>query len=395
MTTDPVNVTAQRQPAGPQSADSPSRQTDAPERHPEIPTLTLRALLLLASIYALWSASAFLIPVTVALLLFLVLWPVLRLLVRMRIPQSIASALIVAVLVSGFAAGFYTLSGPAAHWVSELPTIIDTVQLRLKGPVTQMQAARDKVEEAIASESGGPQEKRAAKPAANKRTRPKENKSQPSPIGLVDIVTSVISSLGSFGGSLVIIFSMLYFMLANGDQYREKIVRVLPTLHDKKRALGIIRRIQQDLAHYLLLITIINLVLGCFIGLGLYLVDMPNPMLWGAMAAALNFVPYIGALLGQIIVGIVGLVAFPDPVDAWQPVAVYLALSVIEGQFVTPSILGRRLTINPLIVFLAVLFWGWIWGIVGALLAVPLLACFKTICDSVERLHPVGEFLER
>jgi predicted PurR-regulated permease PerM len=391
MTADPVNVTAQRQPDGPQSADSPSEQPDVPERHREIPTFTLRALLLLASIYALWGASAFLIPITVSLLLFLVLWPVLRLLVRMRIPQSIASALIVAVLVSGFAAGFYTLSGPAAHWVSELPTIIDTVHLRLKGPVRQMQAAKDKVEEAISSEIGTPQEKKAA----NKRTTPKENKSQPAPIGLIDILTAVISSLGSFGGSLVIIFAMLYFMLANGDQYREKIVSVLPTLHDKKRAVAIIRRIQQNLAHYLLFITIINLVLGCFIGLGLYLVDMPNPMLWGAMAAALNFVPYIGALLGQIIVGIVGLVAFPDPVDAWQPVAVYLALSVIEGQFVTPSILGRRLTINPLIVFLAVLFWGWIWGIVGALLAVPLLACFKTICDSVERLHPVGEFLER
>jgi predicted PurR-regulated permease PerM len=391
MTADPVNVTAQRQPDGPQSADSPSEQPDVPERHREIPTFTLRALLLLASIYALWGASAFLIPITVSLLLFLVLWPVLRLLVRMRIPQSIASALIVAVLVSGFAAGFYTLSGPAAHWVSELPTIIDTVHLRLKGPVRQMQAAKDKVEEAISSEIGTPQEKKAA----NKRTTPKENKSQPAPIGLIDILTAVISSLGSFGGSLVIIFAMLYFMLANGDQYREKIVSVLPTLHDKKRAVAIIRRIQQNLAHYLLFITIINLVLGCFIGLGLYLVDMPNPMLWGAMATALNFVPYIGALLGQIIVGIVGLVAFPEPLDAWQPVAVYLGLSVIEGQFVTPSILGRRLTINPLIVFLAVLFWGWIWGIVGALLAVPLLACFKAVCDAIDRLRPISEFLER
>jgi predicted PurR-regulated permease PerM len=326
-------------------------------------------------------------------MLFLVLWPVLRLLIRLRIPEPVASAIIVAGLVCAFAAGFYTLSGPAAHWISELPTIIHKVEVRFKKPVQQMQAAKEKVEDAINPEGSKPRAK-AAKPL-NKPAASNESKNRNPAIAFVDIVTTVISSLGSFGGALAIIFAMLYFLLANGDQYREKIVKVLPTLHDKKRAVAIIRRIQQDVAHYLLSITVINGVLGCLIGLGLYLVDMPNPMLWGVMAAALNFVPYIGALLGEIIIGIVGLVTFADPVDAWNPVAVYLTLSAIEGQFVTPSVLGHRLTINPLIVFLAVLFWGWLWGIVGALLAVPLLACFKTVCDSVDRLHPVSEFLER
>jgi predicted PurR-regulated permease PerM len=359
-------------------------------------------LFVLACLYTLYFAAEILMPVALAWVLFLILWPVLRLLARLRIPEPVGAGIIVLSLVSIFVMGFYFLSGPAAQWISELPQTINTIQDKFKGPVEELQKAKEKVENAIKDTKDNKQQTplSVATEVPNDANAPppeqkKGDQDRSMSIGLLDIITTVVASLGSVGGTLIVIFAMLFFLLAAGDLYYEKMVRVLPTLRDKKRAVTIIRRIHHDVATYLLSVTIINGVLGCAIGLGLYLVGMPNAVLWGVMAAALNFIPYLGAFVGEVIVGIVGLAVFAEPMDALKPVAVYLLINTLEGQFITPSILGRSLTINPLIVFLSVLFWGWLWGIVGALLAVPLLACFKVICDAIDRLRPLSEFLGR
>jgi predicted PurR-regulated permease PerM len=188
---------------------------------------------------------------------------------------------------------------------------------------------------------------------------------------------------------------LLYFLLAAGDGYHEKIVKVLPTFRDKKRAVILIRRVHQDVATYLLTVTMINCGLGVAIGAAMFFAGLPNSVLWGVLAALLNFIPYFGPLVGQVIVGLVGLTVFDNPIDALIPVGLYFVINLCEGYIVTPTVLGRRLTMNPMMVFLAVLVWGWLWGIPGALLAVPLLACFNVICASSERLQPLSEFLGR
>ncbi|MDP9292351.1 MAG: AI-2E family transporter, partial [Verrucomicrobiota bacterium] len=129
------------------------------------------------------------------------------------------------------------------------------------------------------------------------------------------------------------------------------------------------------------------------VGTAVYFLGLPNPILWGTMAAALNFVPYLGALTGIIAMTLGAVLSFDSLAWALVFPATYLAIATLEGNFITPFILGKSLTINPIMIFIGLMFWGWMWGIAGALLAVPILATFKIFCDHIEPLAPVGEFL--
>jgi predicted PurR-regulated permease PerM len=191
----------------------------------------------------------------------------------------------------------------------------------------------------------------------------------------------------------VIIFVLLYFLLATGTILRENIILALPTLRDKKQALQVTSDVQHGVSDYLLTVILINLGLGVAIGVAMYVIGLPNPALWGAMAVLFNFIPYLGAIAGSLIVTIVGLVTYAMPVEALLAPAIYIAINSLEAYLITPAILSRRLTINPIAVFLSVIFWGWIWGVAGALMAVPILASIKVICDATDRLAPVSQFL--
>jgi len=155
-----------------------------------------------------------------------------------------------------------------------------------------------------------------------------------------------------------------------------------------------VREMEDDVSFYLLTISLINAGLGIAIGTAMYLLGMPNAVLWGVMAALFNFVPYLGALVGAGVVGLVALLTVEQPLAALLPPLVYLTLTSIEGYLVTPAMLARRLTLNPIAVFLSLILWTWVWGIGGALLAVPLLATFKICCDHIEPLKPIGTMLE-
>jgi predicted PurR-regulated permease PerM len=139
----------------------------------------------------------------------------------------------------------------------------------------------------------------------------------------------------------------------------------------------------------------VNVGFGIAVGSGLWLVGMPNPILWGILAGVLNYVPYLGGLVGYIIVGFVALTVFDTTGRALMAPGVYFLLNIIEGNIITPAILGRELTLNPVMIFAWLIFWGWIWGIPGALLAIPLLTMTKIIADNIEILTPLGSFLGR
>ena len=186
---------------------------------------------------------------------------------------------------------------------------------------------------------------------------------------------------------------LLLFLLASGDMFYEKLVRVLPTLTDRKRGLRIAYDIEREVSRYLLTITIINFALGAVIGAGLFVLGMPNPILWGLIAALLNFVPYIGAITGMAVVSVVAMVSFPTLGHALLAPAFYMFCSAIEGQFITPALVGRRLQINAIAVFLAIVFWGWIWGVIGVFVAVPMLIVVKVFCRHIESLSGLDEFL--
>ena len=357
---------------------------DLPEnRHEPVHVITLDITLkagligmfLLMVTAALYFGRDFLLPVSLAFLFALVLSPVVRTLKRQGIPEWMTAILLVIALGSGIAGGIYYLSGPISEWIDDAPTIGREVRSKfaeLREPVEAVAEATEQVEEA--TEAGDPDAQRVVL-------------SEPG------LLSRAASGAPEVAAQIGVTLVLLLFLLSSGDMFYEKLVKTLPTLSDRKLGVRIARTVEREVSRYLFTITLINAGLGVAIGTGMFLIGMPSPVLWGVVATFLNFIPYIGALIGVTIVALIGVITYDTIWMALVPPLVYLSLTMIEGQIVTPLILGRRLEMNPVAIFLAIAFWGWLWGIVGALMAVPLLLIVKVFADHVEGLGALGEFL--
>jgi predicted PurR-regulated permease PerM len=168
--------------------------------------------------------------------------------------------------------------------------------------------------------------------------------------------------------------------------------KVLPRLREKKEAVDIIREIESQISRYLGTVVLINLCEGTAVAMAMWLVGMPNPVLWGVLAGVANFVPYLGALSTATVLGVVGLLTFDSLGRAFLPVACYVTINFIEGNFISPMIVGKALTLNAGSVFMALMLWGFLWGIPGFLLAVPILMTVTILCSRVPALAPISEF---
>jgi predicted PurR-regulated permease PerM len=188
---------------------------------------------------------------------------------------------------------------------------------------------------------------------------------------------------------------LLYFLLAVGDLFLQKLIKVLPQFGDKKKAVAIARETEASISRYLFTLALVNVGLGLAVALVMLLIGMPNALLWGALAGLAEFVPYFGATIMLGMLTLAGLVTFPTLGHALLAPGAYLAVNLIQSQLVSPFVLGRRLTLNPVAILVGLVFWWWIWGVGGAFIAVPLLATFKIFCDHIESLAPIGEFLGR
>jgi len=186
---------------------------------------------------------------------------------------------------------------------------------------------------------------------------------------------------------------LLYLLLASGDLFLQKLVRVMPTFRDKKRAVEISHEVQQNISNYLFSVSLINVGLGAIVSGGLYFMGVPNAAMWGMLAALLNFVPYFGPVAGVILLSIVGLLTFDTLWQGLLPPAWYLLLHLLEANLITPVLLGRRFTLNPVVIFVSLIFWTWLWGVPGALLSVPILVSIKVVCDRIPALSSVSELL--
>lgn len=373
--------------------DPPPRpgEDDAPRRQPDLHELllllqgrsryhgvALTALLILGLLFSLKAAASFFLPVVLAFLLSFVLAPVVRGMARLRLPLGLGAALVVLGLLGTLGAGLYWLSNPAADWIENAPRNLRRVERKLgliKKQVETVSRATQEVEKITQMDDGGGVQEVAVR--------------QPS------LADTLVGGARDLVVGAVVMFILLYFLLASGDLFLRKLVRVLPRLTDRKKAVTIARKMESRISTYLFTISLINLGLGAAEAAAMWALGLPNPLLWGAMATLLNFIPYLGAMVGTAVVALVSLVTFDELGTALAPPLVYLAVTAFEGYVVTPTILGRRLTLNPVVVFVALIFWGWMWGIAGALLAVPMLATFKIFCDQIEPLTPLGEFLGR
>ncbi|MEJ2539155.1 MAG: AI-2E family transporter, partial [Gemmatimonadota bacterium] len=274
----------------------------------------------------------------------------------------------------------YRVWGPAMEWVQRAPSTLAEAEDKVRSirePVEAIQEAGEQVE-ALARGDG-----------AQRTPESQEDDGEPG------FGTALLQNARDLliRGSVSIF--LLYFLLALDDLFLRKLAGVLPRMSQRRKAVLIARATERDLSHYVLVRTATNVGLGVGVGLATWLLGMPNPILWGIMAALLNYIPYVGGLVGYVIVGFVALTTFDTMGRALLVPAVYLVLNIIESNVVTPAILGRELTLNPVMIFTWLIFWGWIWGIPGALLAIPLLAMAKIVADNIETLAPLGAFLGR
>jgi predicted PurR-regulated permease PerM len=338
----------------------------------------LTGLLILASCYTLSAARDYFLPIFLALIAYFILSPLVRLLHRrLRLPPALGGAAVLLLLIGVTVFGFSRLADPASEWMAKAPRSLRTLERKLgqlRKPVQQVSQAAEEVENLARMDRG-------------------------------NSVQEVEIKAKSLGGTLVIgtqrlvvgtavVVVLLYFFLVYGDRFLLELVRLTP-LGRHRQAELVLSETEHQVSIYLATVTLINLALGGAVAVALYFLQVPNPVLWGVLAAVLNFVPYFGALVGVVIVGLMSALTFDTLAVAAVPPAVYFGLTSLEGSFITPMFLGRRFSLNPVVIVLWLLLWGWMWGIAGALLATPLLTVLRILCDHVESMAPLSELLDR
>lgn len=349
----------------------------------------LGGLFLLAVLAACWVAKEIVLPIVLAFVLKLLLQPAQRVLERVRVPRALSALLLIGVLFGVVVGSGTILSGPATHWATTLPEGLPRLQERLgflRQPIAATQRFLEHAEGYVTNNGSAPAESGGQAP-----TKPAAG---PAPAFGSQFLESLFVSTGAFVGGLFTTVLILFFLLMSGDVFLRRLVEILPRLSDKMAAVEISQRVEHDISAYLITITIMNTLVGVATGLAMWACGMADPVLWGAVAFFLNYVPILGPAIGVVTFLFAGLLGLDGGLLPFLPAVLYLAIHLVEGETVTPMLLARRFTLNPVLVILSLIFWHWMWGVPGAVLAVPMLAILKIICDGIRPLAAFGHFLE-
>ena len=367
-------------PAEPIPAEALAAGDAAPAPVPR-PRASIAASVLatLAVGYTLWAAQDLILPVLLAMFFALVGNPIIRLLRRLYVPRFISAILVLSLgMVATLALG-RQLAQPAGEWIREAPRELRDLAPKLRTltkPVTEANRAAENIARAAGGES--------SKSVTVVRTEANDP---------YKVLTSTPRAIASV---LAVVLLTFFFMVYGGALQRNA-VALLPSRQQKKLTVEILQSIETEISRYVFTISIINLMVGLvFAGLLHFALAVPpdEALLWGTMAALLNFAPYVGPLIGMIVMLLMGFVSYDDPLQTLLPALIYLGLHTLEGQIVTPIVLGRRMALSPLVLILALMVFGWLWGIIGLLLAVPLLVCVKLVLARVEGFEGWAHWLE-
>lgn len=356
-----------------------SRKAAIPVRA-QLPAFSQASLAILTGIAlfsALYVARAVMLPIVLALIFSFLLSPVVRFLRRLHIPTLLGAGLVIAALLGLAGAGVLLLSEPAAQWAERAPEALGRLQVRLEGVFEAMRRVREATERV--GRIGAPEEG-----AAVVQIR-----------GGPGLGRMILSLTWQFLAGTVLMIFLLYFLLGMGQPLLRKFICILPRMRYRKVAVLVARHIERDVSLYLFTVAAINSGLGITVGFVMYFMGMPNPVLWGVTAGVLNFVPYLGPMVTLTVLSAAAILTFDTLGQALLRPAAFFVLTTLEGQLITPLILGRRLTLNPIVIFISLIFLGWMWGIIGALVAVPLTMIIRILCDAIPPLKPVGELLSR
>ena len=355
----------------------PTRPEEILGRRPDPRRSAPLWLLGLAVFYTLYLARAVFLPIVLAIILAFVLDPLVRVLGRLRIPRPVGAMAVVGALLAALVWGLVGLSGPAVRWIEEAPRSFQELDEKLaaiREPVEGVERATEDLQ-------------RIATLGNDQEATPEVRVREPS------LVATALDQLRRSLAEILATLVLMGFLLSSGDLFLRKLVRALPTLSAKKRVVRIARHLRTEISAYLLTMGLINVGLGAAIATAMWLLGMPNPVLWGVLGGMLNFIPYLGPLVGLVTVGLVAVLSFDTLGQAAIPPLVYFALNTLEGSLVTPALLGRRLSLNPTAVLIALMLWGWMWGLPGVLMAVPIVVTTKIVCDHYQPLAIVGDFL--
>jgi predicted PurR-regulated permease PerM len=340
-------------------------------------TFFLGGIFALSVFATLYLASPIILPVVLAFVLKLLLQPAVRLLQRVHLPRPVGALLIIFLAIGTLVGVVAGLSVPAANWATKLPEGIPRLEAHLvvlKNPILALQKVIQQAEEVADN---------PAQKGSSIAVRPD--------LGLSGaLLTGTREVLGGLFTTVLV----LYFLLVAGDIFLRRVVEILPTFSNKRQAVDISQQVEEDISAYLVTITAMNAAVGVATAVAMYLCGLGDPLLWGAAAFLLNYIPILGPLLGIVIFLLAGMLSFDSLWWALLPPALYFGIHLLEGETLTPMLLARRFTLNPVLVILSLVFWFWMWGVPGAILAVPLLAILKIICDRLRPLKALGHFLE-
>jgi predicted PurR-regulated permease PerM len=338
-------------------------------------SLPLTGILSLLFLCFLYFAREIVVPMVVAFILNLLLQPVMKTIAGIRIPKPLAAIVTICLFLSVLVGFGFTLSGPASAWLAKAPESLPRLERHLAvfgEPFDALRAAGQELERF----TGG------ASAAA------------PSTVTGSDVGWFLFSNTRAMVTGMGTSIILLFFLLVSGDLFLRRLVELVPTLSDKKQVVEISHEIERNISRYLVTVTIMNAAAGAATGIATWLCGLSDPLLWGAVAFGLNYIMILGPLTNLAILVVVGLLTFDSIWWALLPAALYFVIHLIEGETITPHLMARRFTLNPVLVVVSLVFWYWMWGAVGALLAVPLLAILKIVCDRVEPLMALGHLLD-
>ncbi len=356
---------------------------EAPDRRRQahhglaVRSVPVTGLFVLACVYTIALARPFLLPLTLALLLYFLLAPATRGLVRVGLSAPLAALASVSTLLAVLFVSAYVVAWPASDWLARAPEAVQRVEHHLEAltrPLEKLSRTAERVEDLAT---------------------PRDGATKPSFVQLRDRNLSAVlfGGMQAVAGDALVVVTLVIFLLASGDLFTQKLVRALRRQDDRARAKDIASEIEKQVSEYLYTTTVVNVLFGIAIAVVLALMGMPSALLWGALAFVTSFVPYVGGVVCMAVLGLAAVLTWED----WRRVvavpAVFLVLETIKGYGVLPVVTGRRLMLNTPVLFIGLLFWWWVWGIAGALLAVPLMSILRIFCERIDGLHPVAEFL--
>ncbi|WP_298609189.1 AI-2E family transporter [uncultured Thiothrix sp.] len=341
--------------------------------------IPLWGLFIMAVLGVLYFAKAVFIPIFLAIIFSFVLMIPVKLLEKLRIPQAFGALIVLLVTLGALTVLTYYMYEPGKVWVERFPTEIQKIETKvaeLRHSLNDVQKTTEQIDQKITDLTGST--------TKGSDTQEVVVKSGSRLYTLMDNTQAFIVGFMSF-------LLLLYFLMAFGESLIKGLMMTWKDRAHRITFLRITQESQYQISYYLLLITIINIGLGIVTALGMWLIGMPTPLLWGFSATILNYIPYIGPLINMILVTFVGLVTFDNLSTAMLPALIILVLNIIEGQMVQPLFVGKMFTINPVYVFISVAFWGWLWGVAGMFMAVPLLMILNIFVLKMRELAAAAE----